>query len=48
LPPGWAVDDGAALHYVDGRLEHVVRVSESARVHWVDAQGVHPREATRI
>jgi len=48
VPPGWAVDDGAALHYVDGRLEHVVRASDSARVQWVDAAGVTARETSRI
>jgi peptidase E len=48
VPPGWAVDDGAALHYVDGRLEHVVGASDTARVLWVDADGVHPRELERI
>jgi len=48
VAPGWAVDDGAALHFVDGRLEHVIAVSDSARVQYVDADGVHPREATRI
>jgi peptidase E len=48
VPPGWAVDDGAALHFVDGRLEHVVRASDTARVQWVDADGVSAREATRI
>jgi peptidase E len=48
VPPGWAVDDGAALHYVDGRLEHVVRATDTARVQWVDADGVHPRTATRL
>ncbi len=40
LPGGWAVDDGAALHYVDGRLAHVVRASVDARVLAVNAAGV--------
>jgi dipeptidase E len=40
LPPGWAVDDGAALHYVDGRLARVVRASPDARVHAVSVLGV--------
>ena len=48
VPPGWAVDDGAALHYVDGHLERVIAASDTARVQWVDTEGVHPREATRI
>lgn len=48
VPPGWAVDDGAALHYVDGRLEHVIAASDSARVQWVDAERVQPWPTTRI
>jgi len=48
LPPGWAVDDGAALHYVDGRLAHIVRASDTARVQWVAPDGIQPREATRL
>ena len=40
LPPGWAVDDGAALHYVDGQLARVVRASADARVHAVNVEGV--------
>lgn len=42
LAPGWALDDGAALHYVDGQLHRVVRASETARVHSVDATGAAP------
>jgi peptidase E len=30
LPPGWAADDGAALHFVDGRLRRSVRERRSA------------------
>jgi dipeptidase E len=48
VPPGWAVDDGAALHFVDGALVRVVRASEVARVHSVDASGVQPVEAESI
>jgi len=40
VPPGWAVDDGAALHYIDGRLARVLRASEVARVHAVDLTSV--------
>ena len=39
VPAGWAVDDGAALHYVDGRLARVLRASNEARVHAVDQAG---------
>jgi hypothetical protein len=48
VPAGWAVDDGAALHYVDGRLEHVIAASDTARVQWVDADGTEARTTTRI
>jgi len=30
LPPGWAVDDGAALHYINGALARVLRASDAA------------------
>jgi hypothetical protein len=36
------------VHYVDGRLEHVVRACDSARVQWVDVDGIYPRDATAI
>jgi dipeptidase E len=39
LAPGWAVHDGAALHYVDGVLTRVVAASEVARVHSVTIDG---------
>ena len=39
VPAGWAVDDGAALHYIDGRLARVVRASAGARVHAVSESG---------
>jgi peptidase E len=39
LAPGWAVHDGAALHYVDGDLARVVAASEVARVHSVTVDG---------
>ncbi|HEU0055553.1 MAG TPA: peptidase E [Longimicrobium sp.] len=31
--PGWAVDDGVALHYVDGRLERLVSSRPDARAY---------------
>jgi|1185.fasta_scaffold435664_1 dipeptidase E len=48
LPAGWALDDGAALHYVDGHLERVIVASDSARVHAVDRTGAHLRAAERV
>jgi len=48
LPGGWAVDDGAALHYVDGRLARVLRASDLARVHAVDESGAEAVEAELI
>jgi peptidase E len=48
VPPGWAVDDGAALHYVDGRLARVLRASDGARVHAVDQAGAHPFDSELI
>jgi dipeptidase E len=48
LPPGWALDDGAALHFVDGRLERVIAASDTARVHTIDAEGAHPHDCERI
>ena len=48
LAPGWAVDDGAALHYVDGRLVRAVAASADARVHTVDAGGAHEHACERL
>ena len=39
LPPGWALDDGAALHFVDGRLARVLARVRRGRVHAVDRDG---------
>ena len=48
LPSGWALDDGAALHFVDGRLHSVIAASDAARVHAVDREGAHLHAAERI
>ena len=48
LPPGWALDDGAALHFVDGRLDRVIAASDAARVHTIDPEGAHPQLCARI
>lgn len=39
LPPGYGVDDGAALHFVDGELREVVASYPHARAYRVDAGG---------
>jgi peptidase E len=48
VPAGWAVDDGAALHYVDGRLARVVRASSDARVHAVSESGAEAVDSELI
>jgi dipeptidase E len=48
LPPGWAVDDGAALHFVNGRLHHAVHAAPGARVREVGAHGARPVECVEI
>jgi dipeptidase E len=48
VPPGWALDDGAALHYVDGRLGRAVRAAEDARVHAVNQAGAKLVESELI
>jgi peptidase E len=48
VPVGWAVDDGAALHFVDSRLARVVRASSDARVYEVDAVGARAVDAELI
>lgn len=48
LLPGWAVDDGAALHFVDGRLTRAIAASDSARVHTVDVDGPHEHACQQL
>ena len=48
LPPGWAVDDGAALHFVDGHLHRVVHAAPGAHVHKVAPHGVRAVECESI
>ncbi len=48
LAPGWAVHDGAALHYVDGVLTRVVAASEAARVHSVTLDGLREHDCDLI
>ncbi|SEG89582.1 Peptidase E [Actinacidiphila yanglinensis] len=39
LPPGWAVDDGAAALFTDGRLTEAVTGTPGARVYRVEPDG---------
>ena len=48
LAVGWAVDDGAALHFVDGRLARVLRATPGARVYEVDGAGARAVDAELI
>lgn len=36
LPPGYGVDDGCALHFVDGQLKRIVASRPAARAHRVE------------
>lgn len=38
MPAGWAADDGAALHFVNGQLRQVVSSRPDARAYWVEMQ----------
>jgi dipeptidase E len=38
IAPGYGVDDGAALHFVDDRLARVVSSRPAAKAYWVAAQ----------
>lgn len=48
LPAGWALDDGAALHFVDGQLDRVIGASGTARVHAIDRTGAHAHAVERV
>lgn len=39
LADGWGADDGAALHFIDGRLHDAVASRSSARTHRVERAG---------
>ena len=45
---GYAAEDGAALHFVDGELARVVSSRERAGAYFVDAGGEHPLAATYL
>jgi peptidase E len=44
LPPGWAVDDGAALHFVGTELQEAVSSRPGARAFRVELQDGEPIE----
>ena len=44
IPPGWAVDDGAALRFRGTALAEVVTTRPTARAYAVDAAGEHALE----
>jgi dipeptidase E len=48
LAPGWALDDGAALHFVNGSVSRVIAADDRARVHTVDIDGAHEHERELI
>ncbi len=48
IPPGWAVDDGAALRFRGTALAEVVTVRAHARAYAVDATGEHPLDARTL
>ena len=47
FPPGYAADDGAALHFVGTELEEVVAVADGARAYRVEPGAETPIE-TRL
>jgi dipeptidase E len=48
IPPGWAVDDGAALVFHERRLDEVVTARTGARAYEVDRGGEKPLEARAL
>jgi dipeptidase E len=48
IPPGWAVDDGAALIFRHRRLEEVVSARAAARAYEVDPGGEKPLEVRAL
>jgi len=41
LRPGWGIDDGAAIHMIDGEFHRAIRAADDARAYRVDASGAH-------
>jgi peptidase E len=48
IPPGWAVDDGAALRFRGTALAEVVTVRAYARAYAVSTAGEHPLDARML
>jgi dipeptidase E len=48
LPPGWAVDDGAALLFRGGALDDVLTARRRARAHAVTGDGELPLPARAL
>jgi dipeptidase E len=48
IPPGWAVDDGAALRFRGTALAEVVTARPNARAYAVDADGEHALDARAL
>ena len=48
LAPGWALDDGTALHLVNGALSRVITAADGARVYTVDIDGAHEHDCEHI
>ena len=47
LPPGWAADDGCALHFVDRSLDKVVASRPTARAYRVELRDGEAVETAR-
>jgi len=45
---GWAADDGAGIHFIDGELQKIVSSRPNASAYWVvrDGNGVHEQTLT--
>ncbi len=48
LPVGWAADDGAALHVLDGKVQACVTERDDAKVYRVDRSGITAQQMTRL
>jgi peptidase E len=48
IPPGWAVDDGAALLFIDTQLTDVITARKTARAYVVTADGERALDAREL
>jgi peptidase E len=46
IPAGYAYDDGAAGHFIDGKLSRVVSSRPNAKGYWIERDGDAARETT--